>query len=355
MPPVRQRRRRPPSLMLHVTRLVILGVGIGAIAGTMLAILNPTARQGEMAETTRSLLSGSQPVTTASGTATALNPQPIRPIALQMGEPMTELASRIQALTAQYDGLTPGVFLMDMDTGAYLDLNGTSIFATASMVKVPILVAFLQDVDAGKIQLDEPLTMKPEDIAEGSGEMQYEPAGTQFTALETASEMITISDNTATNMIIARLGGAAALNQRFREWGLTNTMIRNLLPDLEGTNTTTPKELTELMARVSQGDLLSLRSRDRLFEIMRQTVTNTLLPAGLAPEATVAHKTGDIGSLVGDVGMIDAPNGKRYVITVMVQRPHNDDRAQELIRQISRETYAYLTQPIAATLEPAAE
>ncbi|NJL40395.1 MAG: serine hydrolase [Leptolyngbyaceae cyanobacterium SM1_4_3] len=86
------------------------------------------------------------------------------------------------------------------------------------------------------------------------------------------------------------------------------------------------------------------RSRDRLLEIMRRTETNTLLPAGLGEGAIVAHKTGDIESLVGDVGVIDMPSGRRYLAAVMVRRPTNDERAQELIREISRATYEYLNQ-----------
>ncbi|NJM77207.1 MAG: serine hydrolase, partial [Acaryochloridaceae cyanobacterium RU_4_10] len=74
--------------------------------------------------------------------------------------------------------------------------------------------------------------------------------------------------------------------------------------------------------------------------------TDTLLPQGLGKGATIAHKTGDIGSVVGDAGLIEIPNGQRYVATVMVKRPHNDPRAQELIRQISRVTYQALSQPI---------
>ncbi|MEI6064206.1 MAG: serine hydrolase, partial [Pseudanabaena sp. ELA748] len=68
---------------------------------------------------------------------------------------------------------------------------------------------------------------------------------------------------------------------------------------------------------------------------------NTLLPKGIGDDARIIHKTGDIRSAVGDAGIIDMPNGKRYAIAVMVKRPDNDQRANELIRQISRATYDY--------------
>jgi beta-lactamase class A len=166
--------------------------------------------------------------------------------------------------------------------------------------------------------------------------------------------MIVNSDNTATNMLIDRLGGAETLNERFRSWGMKSTQIRNPLPDLEGTNTTSPEDLANLMAQINQGELLSLRSRDRLMAIMQRTYTKTLIPQGVGEGALVSHKTGDIGAMVGDAGLVDLPNGKRYILVAMVRRPHNDGRAQELIRLTSRAVYDHLNVPLApAKPEPA--
>ena len=335
-------RKRRNTPILCGLRLLILGVGIGALAGTLLSVLDPA---------TRITANGSKTVNvqkTQQEQASVV----VQPSALKLSQELLPLKTVVQVLAAKNTKLVPGVFFVDLDTGAYVDLNGNSTFSAASMIKFPVLVAFFQDVDAGKIRLDEKLTLKKELIGGGSGEMQYKPVGTKFTALETATKMIVISDNTATNMLIARLGGAAALNQRFQSWGLSVTEIRNLLPDLSGTNSTSPKDLGQLMALVNQGDLMSLRSRDRLLEIMRQTKTRTLLPRGLGAGATIAHKTGDIGSMVGDVGLIDLPNGRRYIGVAMVKRPYNDNRAQELIRQISRAAYQQFNKPTVIQIMP---
>ena len=254
------------------------------------------------------------------------------------------LKTVVQQLAAQNPKLLPGVFFVDLDTGNYVDLNGETTFSSASTIKFPVLVAFFQDVDAGKIRLDEQLTVKKELIGGGSGDLQYKPLGTKLSALSTAIKMITISDNTATNMLIDRLGGAKALNQRFSSWGLAVTEIRNPLPDLSGTNTTSPRDLAQLMAAVEQGNLISVKSRDRLLDIMRHTAIVTLLPKGLGEGATIAHKTGDIGSMVGDVGLVDMPTGKRYVAVAMVKRPHNNEQAKELIRSFSRAAYKQFSQ-----------
>lgn len=325
-------------LLLTLLRLVIMGVGVAAIAGTILSIWNPANRISK-ADTPAQ----SSPVTAVAPVA-EVTPDPMKPV-LKPELEMSAVKQQIQSLAAAQTELTPGFFFLNLDTGAYLDLAGSETFSAASMIKVPVLVAFFQDVDAGKIRLDEELVMRPDLIASEAGEMQYQPPNTKFGALETASLMIIISDNTATNMLIDRMGGIEALNQRFRSWGLTKTVLRNPLPDLEGTNTASPQELAMLMARVGQGELVTPRSRDRLLEIMRQTVTDTLLPQGLGEGATIAHKTGDIGTVVGDVGLIDMPNGQRYVATAMVKRPYNDPRAQELIRQTSRLVYQFLSQP----------
>ncbi|MFM7424983.1 MAG: serine hydrolase, partial [Elainella sp.] len=260
---------------------------------------------------------------------------------VRIGREMTDLVAKVTPLTRDLTDLVPGVFLMDFDNGNYLSFNGSTAFSSASMIKLPILIAFFQDVDAGKIKLDETLSLQQADIAAGSGDMQDAGPGTQFTALDTATNMIITSDNTATNMIIRRLGGSEVLNQRFRQWGLQQTLLRKPLPDLEGLNTTSPKELVSLLALLNDGKLLSMKSRDRTFDIMRRTVTDTLLPSVISPGSTVAHKTGDIGSLVGDVGVVDLPSGRRYGIAVVVKRPHNDGRAQDLIRQIAAVVYEH--------------
>ncbi|BAY20329.1 peptidoglycan glycosyltransferase [Calothrix sp. NIES-2100] len=333
----RKTRLKPMArTLLYTMRLLIVGVGIGAIMGTILSVLDPASHM-----TPNSANPGNTNVGQSQPQAT---PTAATPSGLYLSQEIIPLKTAVQSLTAANPNLAPGVLLVDLDTGSYVDINSAASFPAASTIKVPILVAFFQDLDAGKIRLDEMLTMQQQMIAGGSGNMQYKPAGTQYTALEVASKMITISDNTATNMLIARLGGIEALNQRFRSWGLTTTAIRNQLPDLQGTNTTSPKELATLMAMVNQGNLVSMRSRDRLLDIMRQTQKDTLLPSGLGAGATIAHKTGDIGTMLADAGLVDIPSGKRYIAAVMVQRPNNDPRAEKLISAISRAAYQQFSQ-----------
>ncbi|WP_341530842.1 serine hydrolase [Nostoc sp. UHCC 0302] len=262
-----------------------------------------------------------------------------------LGKEIPELQSQVKALMARYSFLKPGMFFLDLETGNYLDINGEKVFPAASTIKYPILVALFEEVDAGRIKLDEKLVMRRGLIASGSGDLQYKSPGIKLSVLATINKMITISDNTATNMIIDRLGGKAKLNQRFHSWGLQSTVIRNMLGDFKGTNTTSAADLVRLSALVDQHKLISDRSQSQVLDILRHCRNKKLLAAGVGKGGTIAHKTGDIGFLVGDAGIIEMPNGKHYLAGIFVRRPHDDERGREFVRQVSRLVYNYMNQP----------
>lgn len=350
-PNVVSRQETPSSLgntiINNVFRLAIVGVGMGTLFGSVLANIDLTKPLFPSINIPfiDGLMTKATTPSTATNTETSaqvenINEEKNNP-SLIFTQELIPLKNKFAQLQAKYPKLQPGAFFVDLDNGAYVNFNGTSTFSAASTIKIPILVAFFQDVDAGKIYLDEKLTTSPTNIGGGSGGMQYQAVGTEFTAIHTATEMIINSDNTATNMIIERLGGKDELNKRFQQWGLDVTAINNPLPDLEGTNTTNPRDLAMVLVKVNQGELISLRSRDRLLDIMRQTKTRTLLPQGIEKEASIAHKTGDIGTILGDAGIVDIPTGKRYIGAVLVKRPHNDYSARTLIQEISRTAYQH--------------
>ncbi len=331
-------RNRPQAMLLYAFRLLILGIGLGVISGTVLSMWDPATRLTAGANST--------PETTA----------PVQEEqALTFGQELAPLKAQIQTLITQNAKLSPSVLLIDLDSHAYVDMGMSEVMPAASTIKLPILIAFFQDVDQGKIQLDQPIAMRKDLIATESGEMQYQPVGSKFSAIKTVTDMITVSDNTATNMVIDLLGGPDALNQRFQSWGLTGTMVRNALPDVQGTNTTSAKDMGTMLSQLSRGKLMSIKSRDRVLDILRRVENNSLLPKGLGEGATIAHKTGTIGTLLGDVGLVDTAAGRRYVAAVLVKRPRDDDRADLLIQQISKLSYQAFNQQAATVIAPPIE
>ncbi len=323
--PRRSPEPKPTPRILYLVRLVIFGIGIGAITGTILSVADPANQQANISQVNP---------TSAMTTTTPARPSPTE---------MADLKAKIAEVLKPATKFQAGVFVVDLDNNTFVDINADTPYPAASTIKFPVLVAFLQDVDSGKVSLDESLILERKHLAQGSGDLQEQPANSRHQAWVVAEKMMIISDNTATNMLLDRLGGLEALNQRFQSWGLINTKFQAPLPDLGGTNLSTPKELTQLMVMIEQGSLLSRRSRDRLLDIMQRTENRSLLPQGIDKNAKIAHKTGNIATLVADVGLVDLPSGKRYAIAIMVKRPRNDQQALELVRQISRMVYTHLS------------
>lgn len=319
---------KAPRPVLYIARTLIIGIGVAAITGTLLSVLTP-------ADTKPSDLAASQ---TASRTESVITAEGDTAATSTLGltREVTALKADLAAIPELTPGLTLTLFWLDLDTGEYVNIDGQKTIAAASTVKLPILVALFEEVDAGRISLEQTMMVQPEQVAGGSGDMQNQLPGTQYTVLEVATQMIISSDNTATNMMIDLLGGGDALNARFGDWGLTSTVLNHPLPDLEGTNTTSPRDLVKVMALLHQGETLTLRSRDRVFNILQRTHNKNLLASGVKDGALVYNKTGDIGTVLGDVALVDLPNGKRYALATLVERPENDGRARELIRRLSQ-------------------
>jgi beta-lactamase class A len=117
------------------------------------------------------------------------------------------------------------------------------------------------------------------------------------------------------------------------------------LGDFKGTNTTSPKDLVRLSALVANNQLLNDSSRNKVLGMMRQVENKSLLVSGLGKGAVIAHKTGTLGVVLADGGIVQMPNGKRYLAGIMVRRPFGDSRATDFISQVSRTVYGYFNQP----------
>ncbi len=254
--------------------------------------------------------------------------------------------------------LEASAFFLSLDNKTFAEINSKSMLAAASSIKVPILILLLESLDTGDISWNEKLILTEDTIGKGSGWLAYQKIGEKFPIYEIASEMIRVSDNTATNLLIKRLGGIDTLNKRFREIGLKDTLIKNYLPDLNGTNLTSTEDLTIALILVDIGQLLSDRSRDTFREIMSKSNTNTLIPSGilrgLGKETDnidyllsingyiVYNKTGDIGTSYADTALIQTPYNSRAFASFIVKGPFNDPRSPELIRDLSAELIPFL-------------
>ena len=352
MPPVRASRpaKRPWVAPLKlVLRLSVMGVGLGVITGTGLRLLAPRLALGASSQST--------PKEPAPGFGAALaGPGAKGAAALGSFEPRSEitaLSRQWQRLAAVHKDLTASGYLLVLDDGRFAQLQSTLPLPAASSIKTPILLVALQAFDSGRLRWNEPLAMTKEVVGGGAGWMASRPVGTRFPFFEAATEMIRVSDNTATNLLIKRLGGKTAVNAQFTALGLSGTVINNWLPDLDGTNTTSAHDLARAIALVDTAKQLGPRGRDLFREVLSTSRTNTLIPLGLLqglgqdsaePDSelralgiTVYNKTGDIGIAYADAALVQLPTGARAVLALMVKGPFNDPRSTDLIRAMAAE------------------
>ena len=268
--PFRSRKRPWAGPVLLLLRLVVMGLGLGVIVGTGLKMLAPRLAQGSVG------VPKADPAPRLQRGGGGLSSGRFEP-----RRELTGLSQAWQKLAAAQKGLSASGFLLVLDDGRYAQLQPDLPQPAASAIKTPILLVGLEDLDAGKLRWNEPLTLTKEVVGEGAGWMANKPVGTRFPFFEAATEMIRVSDNSATNLLIKRLGGKQALNARFQALGLTSTEVKNWLPDLNGTNTTSSRDLARAIALVDTSEKLSPRARDLFRETLSRSATNTLIPLGM--------------------------------------------------------------------------
>jgi beta-lactamase class A len=318
--------KQPVPLYVYVSRCSIVLFGAAAISGTVMSMIQPPSTQIS---------------------ATSKSPSPATKTTLSQTVSKKEnlaLKQSLQAVVDKYPNFQPHLAIVD-SSGASVDLGGAAVVPAASTIKIPMLIALFQQIDRGEIKIDEQLTLQKSMLAAGSGSLAKSPVGSKFSVQEVATKMIAISDNTAANLLLDRLGGKDKLNLQFRSWGLMQTTIRSPLPDFEGTNVTSPQELVTLLTGLkAESKILSASSQQAVLEILRQTKRNTMIPSGIDDDkARIAHKTGEISTMVADVGLVELGNGQSYVVAAMVQRPSDDQRAEVLIKQLSQAVYKDVT------------
>lgn len=255
---------------------------------------------------------------------------------------MSGLENRIKDLMALYPTIEPSVYVWDYDTQSYADVNADKIYSAASIIKLPVLVQLFRSIERGQVTIYDEMTLTDFYRAEGSGGLQFKAENSKYSIDNLARVMITDSDNSATNMLMSKIGGMPDVNQGIREWGLKNTCVQTWLPDLGGTNHTTARDMATILYNIDNPNFLSVSSREKIFDYMAHVKNNRLIEAGLNPGAVFLHKTGDIGKMLGDAGIVYAPNGKKYIVVILANRPHNSVAGKEFIVKASEIIYNYM-------------
>ena len=218
--------------------------------------------------------------------------------------PLSELESSITRTVKQFRGLM-GVAVIDLSTGERLGVNAGLRFPSASTIKTAVMIEAWHQAAEGRVPLDSKFTLRDTDKVGGSGVLKGLAEGLAVTAADLVHLMIVVSDNTATNLLIERLG-TARVNERLDSYGLRETRLfrptfrdgkADVLPELEreyGLGMTTPMEMARLMALIAEGKAVngeaSKRMRATLGRQQDRAMIPRLLPSGRG--VTVGSKSG---------------------------------------------------------------
>jgi beta-lactamase class A len=281
---------------------------------------------------------------------------------LQAQETRPDLARQIRAVAAEY-GVRVGVAAKHLGTGQTVGVDGDSLFPTASVIKLPVLVALFHQFAAGRLAPMDPVELRAADARPGSGILQFLHGGTTLPLIDVATLMIILSDNTATNYVIDRLGAEheerlEAVNSRMRELGLRRTKLLNKLYSWEtkkkteearrfGIGVTSPADMALLLEEIGTGAVDGPAASDSIVAILRRQQDVQLAARSLpfAADSTlwIGNKTGSLDEVKNDVGLV-AGSGGKYVYAIFCDGSKSpgeetDNPATLAVAKISRLLY----------------
>ena len=199
-----------------------------------------------------------------------------------------------------------GFYYKDLTDGSSAGFQEYEPIVAASVIKIPILVEFFEQMQEGTLFPDEEFVIRQEDKLPSCGALNYMHTGLHVSALDLATLMIILSDNTATNLLIKRVG-MDNVNRRMRMLGCQGITLRRLLFDSEASargieNTVTAYDIALLLRKMQEGEL---PYSEKMLQILRNQRLNGKIPFFLSPcEIPVAHKTGEDDGITHDAGII---------------------------------------------------
>ena len=267
------------------------------------------------------------------------------PLDVRVGDLRAKLGRELNQIAASFDGAI-GIAVKDFTSGDVLAVNADTIFPQASSIKVAVLIELLRQSQAGTLKLDERVEIKKAQFVGGSGVLQGFADGTSSLSLhDLAVLMINLSDNTATNILIDRLG-MAKVNDTLAGLRLSQTRLERRMIDLDAErqgreNLSTPREMTTLYDLLFHGKALDEKHTGMALEILKMP-KDPLSPLGrgLPADVPVAEKPGELNGVRCDSGIV-LLEGRPYAISVMTTYAAEDDAAAHTISDISRRVYSY--------------
>ena len=270
---------------------------------------------------------------------------------------LSELNRQTQERFAKVEGRF-AVALKDLQNGEMLLFNEKESFHAASTMKTPVMMEVYRQAKAGKFKLTDSILVKNEfksivdgslfglDISDDSADGMYKLIGQKMTIYDLVYQMITVSSNLATNILID-LVDAKNANAFMRTMGAKDIQVLRGVEDTKAfrqglNNSVTAYDLMLIFEKLAQRKVVSKKASDEMIKVLLDQKFNDLIPLNLSKDVRVAHKTGWITGVHHDSGIVYLPNGKRYVLVILSKQLKNEAEGKKAIAEVSELIYEYV-------------
>lgn len=255
-----------------------------------------------------------------------------------------KLERQLAALAATVDG-DVGIYVRNLKTGVTAELNADSVFPTASMIKVPILVTLYDAIAQGKVDVHQPVVYTDSLRYPGADILGSFRDSATIAPTELIMLMLTMSDNTASLWLQSMAGTGVAINQWLTGHGFEYTRMNSRTPGRQGDwerygwGQTTPRELARLLTMIREGRAVSEAASEEMYRGLTRSYWNAEALSQIPPWVQAASKQGAVDRSRGEVVLVNAPSGD-YVFAVTSKNLADttwarSNQAWEMIRRVS--------------------
>ena len=259
----------------------------------------------------------------------------------QMHKLQKEIESAIQGFNGQI-----GIYVKDLKSGKSISINADSIFPTASMVKVPILIGVMDKIEKNELDYRQDLIYRDSLLYEGVDLLGSFKDSEKVELSKVVMLMLTMSDNTASLWLQALAGTGARINSILDSLGFINTRVNSRTPGREnnrsmyGWGQTTPKEMSILIEKIYRREIISNEASDRMMRLLGRNYWNEVSLSQIPPTVEVFSKNGAVNASRSEVVLVNAPH-KPYVFCIATKNNKDEswtenNEAWILARKISR-------------------
>jgi beta-lactamase class A len=249
----------------------------------------------------------------------------------------TKLKQSVLDVDRNLDGVM-GIAIVDLTDGREYSLHANDVFPQASSIKICVLAELYRQAQAGKLKLTDMYTMNAADLVQDSDIMGgLTPGVTKITLRDLATMMVAVSDNSATNVLIDRVG-MENVNAFLGSLGLRNTRLRRKMMDIKAAgegreNVSTPTEMSKLLQALYQGKVLNKELTADFFKVLA-THKDSWIPRELPEDLKIADKPGALEGVRNDSGVIFVDK-RPYILCVMTTYLRHERDGEEAISKVS--------------------